>query len=69
MSVDNTDDRLFLTIASIKTEKPYLRPASANSSSSSSTPRTVYTSTLSPSYALLAALTSFSKSYKNIKSL
>ena len=50
MSVDNTDDELFSTIAPIETDKPSSKPDTDTSSSSSSTPRTDSTSALFPSY-------------------
>ena len=53
--MDNTDDELVGTRAPIETAKPSYQPATDNSYSSSSTPRTESTSTISPSYSVPAA--------------
>ena len=59
ISVDNIDDELFATTAPIETSKISYKPATANLSSSSSTTRTASTSSIYPSAALPADLTTF----------
>ena len=57
MSMDITNDELFSTRAPIETNKPSYKPVTDTSSYSGSTPRTAWTSEISTSTALPAALT------------
>ena len=66
ISVDNNDHELVLTGEPIDTPKLSYKLASATSSSLISTPRTAFTSTLSSSSTLPAALTTSSNSNKKI---
>ena len=57
MSVDNIYDKLVVTRAPIKTDKPSIQPVTDTVSSLISTPRTVSTSGLSSSGAVTVVVT------------
>ena len=65
MSVDNTDDNLFVIRSPIETDKLSSQPATSDLSYSSSTPITVSESALSLSSEVPSSLKSFSTSSNN----
>ena len=69
MSVDRTDNNIYIFRASIDIVKPYYQNAVPISYYSSSTPKTASTAALIPLSALPDTLTKSSKNNKNIESM
>ena len=67
ITVYSTDDESVLTIASIYTAKPYSQPTTYNSSSSTSTPKTLSKSVISPGAELHSPLTSYFNIHNKIE--